>query len=148
MAWLFFRYEPYVAPEDADVVINAAASCECHLPWVRELRNHDLAVSIVLVRDVLRIEAQLGVPREFSACHTGVANGYWIEGHVPAVAVRQLLQEAPNGVGGLAHLRAVEQTSSEIDWEVVTYDKQGRATFSRRVASSADGDQLHEPDSR
>ncbi len=47
------------------------------------------------------MKAERGVPRELSACHTAVVEGYVIEGHVPAADIRRLLKERPP-VAGLA----------------------------------------------
>ena len=76
--------EPVTAPDDADVIVYASSNCSCYRPWIRDLRRDGLAVSVVLSRDITKTQAKLGVPREFSACHTAVADRYWIEGHVPA----------------------------------------------------------------
>ena len=41
----------------------------------------------------------LGVPIEASACHTAVVEGYVVEGHVPANAIRALIDTTPPVVG-------------------------------------------------
>ena len=41
----------------------------------------------------------LGVPDAAASCHTGVVDGYAIEGHVPALAIQRLLADRPNAVG-------------------------------------------------
>lgn len=43
--------------------------------------------------------ASLGVPDSAASCHTAVVDGYAIEGHVPAEAIRRLLTERPDAVG-------------------------------------------------
>jgi len=40
-----------------------------------------------------------GIPDEMASCHTGVVDGYFIEGHVPAADIRRLLAERPDAVG-------------------------------------------------
>jgi hypothetical protein len=99
--------------------------CSCYRPWIRDLRRDGLAAAVVQTRDVVRSQAELGVPREFAACHTAVANDYWIEGHVPAASIITLLNDAPADVEGLAHLRAEIQSKDRLVWEVVMYDTEG-----------------------
>ncbi len=43
--------------------------------------------------------ASLGVPESAASCHTGMVDGYAIEGHVPAEAIQRLLAERPEAVG-------------------------------------------------
>lgn len=43
--------------------------------------------------------AELGIPDDAASCHTGVVDGYAIEGHVPAAAVRRLLDDRPDAAG-------------------------------------------------
>jgi hypothetical protein len=125
IVWMVVRYEPATAPEDADVVVYATASCKCYRPWVRALKQDGLKVGVVQTRSIMRTQADLGVPREFSACHTAAAGGYWFEGHVPAASITALLTEKPDNISGLAHLRAEQQTGERLLWEVVTYDAEG-----------------------
>ena len=125
IAWMIIRYEPVTAPDDADVIVYVSSSCSCYRPWIRDLRRDGLAVSVVQTRDIIKAQAQLGVPREFAACHTAVANNYWIEGHVPAESITSLLNNAAEDIAGLAHLRAEIQSGDALAWEVVTYNAEG-----------------------
>jgi hypothetical protein len=43
--------------------------------------------------------ASLGIPERAASCHTGVVDGYAIEGHIPARAIQRLLRERPAAVG-------------------------------------------------
>ena len=45
------------------------------------------------------LKVRLGVPRELASCHTAQVEGYVIEGHVPAGAIKRLLAEKPRGIG-------------------------------------------------
>ena len=45
------------------------------------------------------IKSRLAVPTALSSCHTAEVDGYVIEGHVPASAVRRLLAERPSATG-------------------------------------------------
>lgn len=43
--------------------------------------------------------ASLGIPEAAASCHTAVVEGYVVEGHVPARAIRRLLDERPDAIG-------------------------------------------------
>jgi hypothetical protein len=127
VGWLVVQYETYTDPSEADVIVYKSASCSCYRSWVRQLQKNGLAVSVVQKQDLIDMKTQLGVPREFAACHTAAAGKYWIEGHVPADSIKYLINEQPKEVGGLAHLRVPLQNSTNIEYEVVTYDAKGKA---------------------
>ena len=42
---------------------------------------------------------RLGMPEALGSCHTGVIDGYVIEGHVPAREITRLLTERPRALG-------------------------------------------------
>jgi hypothetical protein len=45
------------------------------------------------------VKRRLAVPHDLEARHTGVVDGYFIEGHVPAGDIVQLLKERPKARG-------------------------------------------------
>ena len=47
------------------------------------------------------IKDKYAVPRSLRTCHTGIVEGYVIEGHVPADVVQRVLKEKPK-IAGLA----------------------------------------------
>jgi hypothetical protein len=42
---------------------------------------------------------RLGMPEALGSCHTGVIDGYVIEGHVPAREIKRLLADRPRALG-------------------------------------------------
>ena len=60
------------------------------------------AVKTVETDDLAAVRKRLGVPDQLASCHTAVAGGYFVEGHVPASDVERLLRERPVGARGLA----------------------------------------------
>ena len=40
-----------------------------------------------------------GVPDAAASCHTALVDGYAVEGHVPAEAIRRLLDQRPDAAG-------------------------------------------------
>jgi hypothetical protein len=57
------------------------------------------AVDVHETEDLTKIKERLGVPGELAACHTPEAEGYIIEGHVPALAIQRLFWERPDAAG-------------------------------------------------
>lgn len=65
------------------------------------LREKGFTVDGRDVADVTAVKRKHGVPTALESCHTGIVDGYVIEGHVPADVIDQLLRERPK-VAGLA----------------------------------------------
>jgi hypothetical protein len=51
------------------------------------------------VKDPGVYRARYGIPDALAGCHTGVVQGYAIEGHVPAREIKRLLAERPKARG-------------------------------------------------
>lgn len=75
--------------------------CGCCGKWIEHLARNGFAPTVIETGDVAAIKSRLGVPVELQSCHTAEVEGFAIEGHVPAVAIRKLLSEKPRA-GGLA----------------------------------------------
>ncbi len=76
--------------------------CGCCAGWVEHLRRSGFTVNDRVVPSVAPIRRMLGTPADLLSCHAGRVAGLAIEGHVPALAIRRLLQEWPPGIIGLA----------------------------------------------
>ena len=99
VAWLS---APRTSVQEADIVVYKTSSCACCNRWVTHLRNNGLSVATVSVRDTRPWQEQFGVPESLGACHTARAGDYWVEGHVPADLIIQLLAEHPDDIQGIA----------------------------------------------
>lgn len=76
--------------------------CGCCEGWTRHMEEAGFAVRREEVEDLEPVKRLAGVPERLAACHTAVVDGLVVEGHVPAEAVRRLLDERPTGVIGVA----------------------------------------------
>ena len=74
-------------------------SCGCCAIWVTHLEKAGFSATVSEAADMAAVKNQLGVPAALRSCHTGVVNGYAIEGHVPAADIQRLLKERPAVVG-------------------------------------------------
>lgn len=76
-------------------------SCGCCEAWAAIAQRAGYAVTIRDDQDMSTVKRGLGVPETLASCHTAVANGLVIEGHVPMEHVARLLRERPAGVRGI-----------------------------------------------
>lgn len=93
---------PAVAQSAARISVWRDPNCGCCTGWVAHLRAEGFAVEDQVVRSVAPVRRRLGTPADLLSCHAGEVEGFALEGHVPAAAIRRLLAERPEGVRGLA----------------------------------------------
>jgi hypothetical protein len=113
--------------------VYKSPTCGCCSKWVEHVKQAGIAVKVTdLPQESLdALKDKHGVPRTAQSCHTGIVNGYVIEGHVPVTEVQRLLKERPAvsgiAVGGMPR----GSTGMEVPgqkpqtYNVVTFDKQG-----------------------
>ena len=63
------------------------------------MREAGFTTTVTVVPDLQPLRTSRGFPDALASCHTGVIDGYLIEGHVPAQDVIRLLSERPRAVG-------------------------------------------------
>lgn len=81
------------------IIVYKSENCGCCGAWVTYLRNNGFKVDARNVPEVTAWREKLGVPDALGACHTAIAGGYVVEGHVPAADIRRLLAERPKARG-------------------------------------------------
>src|SRR3954464_7295648 len=81
------------------MTITKDPSCGCCSGWVEHIKAAGFPVEVIESTGLSRLKERLGVPRHLASCHTAEADGYVVEGHVPAVAIKRLLAEKPSGTG-------------------------------------------------
>ncbi len=81
---------------------------------------------------LMAIKAEHGVPARLQGCHTGVVEGYVIEGHVPADVMRRLLEDRPDVVGLAVPGMPVGSPGMEVGtpqpYNVIAFDREGRSS--------------------
>src|SRR5437773_8590796 len=88
-----------IAAAESVITVHKDPSCGCCSGWVEHLQKAGLATKVIETRDLDAVKTRLGVPGELAACHTAEIGGYVVEGHVPAAALRRLLDEKPVAAG-------------------------------------------------
>ena len=82
------------------MTVTKDPSCGCCSGWVQHIKAAGFPVEVIESTDLNRLKARLGVPRQLASCHTAEVDGYVVEGHVPAAAIKRLLAERPDREGG------------------------------------------------
>jgi hypothetical protein len=93
--------EAWAAETPGVVKVYKTPTCGCCNGWVDHLREEGFTVETVDLPNLGQVKEDLGVDTSLMSCHTALVDGYVVEGHVPASAIRRLLAERPE-VTGLA----------------------------------------------
>ncbi len=88
-----------VSIDDATMTVYSSPTCGCCAKWVTHLEENGFTVEHIKTDQLGAKKQELGIPRSFSSCHTGVIGDYVVEGHVPAEQVKRLLAESPDVEG-------------------------------------------------
>ena len=72
--------------------------CGCCKDWVAHLEKSGFEVRVNESGNEA-VRRKLGIPAALGSCHTGLVEGYALEGHVPAREIKRLLKEKPKAIG-------------------------------------------------
>ncbi|WP_130391219.1 DUF411 domain-containing protein [Cupriavidus agavae] len=81
------------------ITVYKTPTCGCCGAWVQHLQDNGFTVTTHDVDDTGPYRQKYGIPERFGSCHTGVIDGYGIEGHVPAADIRKLVATRPKATG-------------------------------------------------
>jgi len=87
------------AEDPGKLVVYEGPQCGCCGKWGEHMAAAGFDVEVHKTEHLAHIKPVLGVPAQLASCHTAKIGGYFVEGHVPAGAVRKLLAEQPAGRG-------------------------------------------------
>jgi hypothetical protein len=124
---LLAQYQPVMT-------VQRDPGCGCCLNWVAHLEKAGFKVLVTESPVMEKVKDQRGVPKDVRSCHTGVVDGYVIEGHVPAADIKRLLKERPTVVGlavpGMpAGSPGMEMSNGRVQpYDVIAFDKAGKTT--------------------
>ena len=115
------------------VEIFKSPTCGCCGAWVDHLKDAGFPVKVVEVDDTTVTRKRYGLPDKFGSCHTGIVNGYVVEGHVPATEIKRLLASKPSAIGLAVPGMPVGSPGMEYGdrrdpYDVYLIDKSGRET--------------------
>jgi hypothetical protein len=115
------------------VDVYKSPSCGCCGAWVDHLKAAGFPVKVIEVDDTTVTRKRYGLPDKFGSCHTGIVNGYVVEGHVPAAEVKRLLAMKPKAIGLSVPGMPVGSPGMEVGnrrdpYDVFLIDTSGRET--------------------
>ncbi len=124
------------------VTVHKTPWCGCCAHWVDHLRENGFEVEVHETENMTPIREQLGVPQELTSCHTGIVEGYVLEGHVPAHEVHRLLAERPDATGlsvpGMPMGSPGMETSGMPDtYNVVLFSETSAETYATYTGATA-----------
>lgn len=123
------------AAQAASYTMYRDAGCGCCLEWADHAAEGLDAQVTAENADMQMVKDLHGVPTELRSCHTMVVEGYVIEGHVPAEAIRKLLREKPDNVTGLAvpgmpvGSPGMEHQDLKQPYQVIAFGPRGQRVF-------------------
>ena len=132
------RYQTVDGSDLPAITVYKSPTCGCCNDWIDHLRANGFTVRPQNVSSREALQQKYGLPRMMGSCHTGVVEGYVIEGHVPAEDVARLLRKNPPNVAGLTvpgmpvGSPGMEQGDRFDPFAVMAFTDDGRASvFSR-----------------
>ncbi len=129
----------FALAETAAILVHKDPNCGCCTGWVQHLKDAGFTVTVEETAQLPAVRKRLGVPGDLAACHTAEIAGYVIEGHVPALAVRQLLEKRPAAVGlavpGMPAGSPGMEGGTPRKYDVVLFGATGRRSFMQFVGS-------------
>lgn len=81
------------------VEIYMPSPCLACIDWGAYLIDHGFKVVYKETADMAAVKRRLKVPKDLESVHTAVVAGYFVEGHVPAEDIQDLLKERPKARG-------------------------------------------------
>jgi hypothetical protein len=78
------------AGEALTIDVHRDANCGCCKAWIDHLQDNGFTVNDHVEADMSAVKQKLGVPPRLASCHTGVIDGKFVEGHVPAADILKL----------------------------------------------------------
>jgi hypothetical protein len=120
----------FAADKQAPLIkVYKSPTCGCCSKWIDHVREAGFEVTAANVADVSVYKQEYGVPPSLSACHTGIVEGYVIEGHIPADDIIRLLRERPEVAGlavpGMPMGSPGMETPSPVRYETLAFRKDG-----------------------
>jgi hypothetical protein len=86
------------AAEPITMDVYRDPNCSCCKEWITHLRDNGIQVRDHEETNMTAVKMRVGVPYQLGSCHTGVVDGKFVEGHVPASDVLKL-RERPDLLG-------------------------------------------------
>jgi hypothetical protein len=114
------------------MVVYKDPGCGCCEKWVELMRTSGFVVAVRNTTDMQPIKRRYQVTPALASCHTAIAAGYVIEGHVPAELIHKLLEDKPKVVGltvpGMVTGSPGMEGPNPQPYQVLAFDAAGKTT--------------------
>ena len=126
---------------DASTAIHVykTETCGCCGLWVDHMvaAGFEVTVENLSNADLAAVKERHGIPMELSSCHTALAGGYVLEGHIPAGVISSFLEDAPEVKGitvpGMPIGSPGMEGPNPQPYAVIAFDGEGNRTVYRQV---------------
>ena len=117
----------------ATMEVFKSPTCGCCSKWVEHVQQGGFTVKVSDVSDAAldALKQKHGIPRTAQSCHTGLIDGYVVEGHVPVSEIHRMLKERPAITGIAVGGMPIGSPGMEVPgqrpqtYSVITFDKEG-----------------------
>lgn len=123
------------AADPLTIDVHRDPNCGCCTAWIEHLEENGITVNDHLETDMRSFKQAHGVPAELASCHTGLIDGRFIEGHVPATDILAMYDKKE--IKGLAvpgmpvGSPGMEMGDRKDAYKVISVDEKGsQAVFS------------------
>ena len=79
-----------------EILVVKSPYCGCCTKWAEYLAAAGWKTRLRDETDLVGVRAGAGVPESMAGCHTAFVDGYVVEGHLPAPAIRALVEQKPD----------------------------------------------------
>lgn len=135
LAWAGAVWTAAQSTAKPQMTVYKSVTCGCCKNWVEHMKANGFDVKSIDVDDIDKVKLDNGVPASAESCHTGLVNGYIVEGHVPADAVMKMLKEKP-AIAGIAvpgmpiGAPGMEMPNGQKEpYTIVAFDKAGKTSL-------------------
>lgn len=134
MVFVFFSLSASAmaeAEELLEIEVYRSPSCACCSKWIAHLEQNNFKVKDFVTNNVQAKKDEMAVPKNMASCHTAIVNGYVVEGHVPAVDIKKILQLKPKVIGisvpGMpSGTPGMEMGGRKDPYKVMSFDKENK----------------------
>lgn len=114
------------------IAVYKSPTCGCCAKWIDHLRGNGFEVTVTDQADMTPFKDKHSIAPALRSCHTGIVNGYVVEGHVPADLVKKMIAERPKIAGltvpGMPMGSPGMEGPRKDPYDVLTFDKTGKTT--------------------
>ena len=87
------------SPARPTIEVYMPTVCLACIDWAEHLRQNGFTVKVMQTDDMETVKRRLKVPKDLEAVPSATVAGYFIEGHVHADQIKELLSEKPQALG-------------------------------------------------